>query len=468
MNVLDGKTRAIIFGREPLAKLGRSSLDDFMQTPLKNIDEINDRLDAIGELVRGKRFRGSLEALVETISLPDEFYEKLEKFASEIEFHYIWPQTVEVFKNAILGFAQYEELPYFGKKRPRTRIMQEFAEQYAELCSRHPYGLSDFFRYMSDAAKRLRELEEKKRKKGEEKEGADIVRSLTFTYRDNQELAEEVKTLENLLDYKLLKEFYSEVKAAEDFKQALWTYVTLASMAADRKYSRPEIAPRKENCLIIHQGHYRRGGFFSEDNIVPNSTMLNKDTLVEVLEGVNSGGKTFDMKKSIYIATLALSGCWVPAEYAKVSIRDKIILREKGTGEAISAMKQDCNSAKDCTPHDNKYWLIAMDETFTSTEKRGGVALTYGLVEMVLEQGDSLLIISSHYPDLSVALRDEKRVSFNHFPFRRELQEDGEKLVFPYTKISGPMDDYSYAIEVARHHGFDSRVLELAEKRLNG
>ena len=110
-----------------------------------------------------------------------------------------------------------------------------------------------------------------------------------------------------------------------------------------------------------------------------------------------------------------------------------------------------------------------MDETFTSTERRGGEALTYGLIQYVLDHGNSLLIMSSHYPALSYSLAGDQRVSFNHFPFERQPSEREEgKLVvtFPHKKQTGPLRDYSYAIAVSSSLGFDEQVLAFAEQRL--
>lgn len=149
----------------------------------------------------------------------------------------------------------------------------------------------------------------------------------------------------------------------------------------------------------------------------------------------------------------------------------------------MSAFEQDCESANECTPVDGQYrftgrewrldelapkngeyWLIGLDETFTSTEKVGGAALTYGLINMVLGQGNSLMVLSSHYPELHQVLRDTPGVAFTHFPFE---VKGGNEVVFPHVKHDGPMRDYSYAIAVARAHKFpDARILELAEQRL--
>ena len=123
---------------------------------------------------------------------------------------------------------------------------------------------------------------------------------------------------------------------------------------------------------------------------------------------------------------------------------------------------QDCDHVLSCYPKEGEYWMVAMDETFTSTEKDGGAALTYGLVRSILDQGNSVLILSSHYPVLNSKLTIDG-VNFNHFPF----EETSEGVTFPHAKQTGSLNDYSYAIKVAKHHKFDEKIIGFAEQRLS-
>ena len=174
------------------------------------------------------------------------------------------------------------------------------------------------------------------------------------------------------------------------------------------------------------------------------------------------------MRKSIYIQCIAQAGCFVPAKYAKVSIRDKIIMREKGTGDDISAFQQDCISANETTPNNKEYQLIAMDETFTSTEKKGGEALTAGIINHTLDQKNSLLIISSHYINLHKNNLKNNKVKFNHFDFEigSNRDNDGIYLNFNHKKLPGQLNNYTYAIIFAESEKFDTEIIQYAKERL--
>lgn len=275
-----------------------------------------------------------------------------------------------------------------------------------------------------------------------------------------------------LIDINQLGKFTEDFASMNRLYKSLAPFVALADEAVEKGYTRPEVVAKEENCLIIKQGKFdiKQGKFDAQDKeeVVPNDTYLDKETNVEVLEGVNSGGKTWDMKKALYIAIRALSGAWVPAEYAKVSIRDKIIFREKGTGDTISAFQQDCKNVKEATPPPGEYWLVALDESFTSTEHEGAIALTCGFCRAFNEQGRSKLIISSHYPELYNLLKEDKGIKFSHFTFEKRTSEESQVgIVFPHEKYEGPLKDYNYALIVANTLNFDPEISNYAKQRLN-
>ncbi len=271
-------------------------------------------------------------------------------------------------------------------------------------------------------------------------------------------LAQHIKTDEANAHLAALAELHGKWEFS-----VLMVYIELADIAYTNHWTRPEIVPREDNCLIIRNGYFhplgqRRGG------MIPNDTYLNlhlsNEHRIEVLEGVNMGGKTIDMKKALYVATLALSGSFVPATYARVSVRDKIILRGKGDGQDQSAFQQDVARVNEIVPPDGKYWLSALDEPFTSTEADGGMYLTGGVIKTVAEQGRSLLILSSHYPSLIEIVGDLPQTTFNNFPFVVE----GEKVSFPHKKQPGNLKEFAYGIAVAKSKGFDEATLRYASE----
>ncbi|NTV23827.1 MAG: hypothetical protein HGA85_05650 [Nanoarchaeota archaeon] len=246
-------------------------------------------------------------------------------------------------------------------------------------------------------------------------------------------------------------------------------YVKQATVAVKEDLKRPEIAPKEENCLVVKEGIWPSTPTHREEKKVPNSANLSNGCAVELVEGPNDGGKTIYLKEALYIAARALSGDFVPVEYARVSVRDKIILREKGVGDDISAFQQDTRHVLETHPPKGEYWLVGLDETYTSSERKGGEALVSGIVEEFVDQGRSLLIMPIHYPNLHNIYVKRKDVSITHFSFGQEKTDYGTRITYPHKKEEGPLQNYRYALTVAqtRREAFDADIIKFANRRLS-
>lgn len=497
--VLDKQTARLIHGRFSDSGFGedpkKKNLEQMIQTPLTDLDVINERLDAIGELVAAEDLRKKFGQVVTAFNyhVINLLYSNIKELAL-VPRPYFADMPAKYVRANIRKIAEAaREFPAsFGVDGYQTVTIQDLASSFNSLMASHSgRHINEFFSYMIGVDDKLTGLEkafqeqhDAKATKEEEalpEELSEKVKTLTDLFEGLLEFQSESReappTLEWILktvDFEKIIGFMEHVNALIPVYSGVYPYYELAEEAVRGNYVRPEVVPKGQNCLIIKKGRWERAqsdSFFADGKgkVVPNHTRLNNRTRVEVLEGVNDGGKTFDMRKAFYIAARALAGTWVPAEYAKVSIRDRIIMRMKGTGNTISALQQDCNSANEVIPSSGEYLLIGMDETFRSTEAHGGQALTAGLINTVIEQGNSLMIVSSHYPDLSRAYATPSEVKFTHFPFKigkDPKEESGVKVTFPHTKRRGPMNDYSYAIAVARANSFNETVLKYAEERI--
>jgi DNA mismatch repair ATPase MutS len=465
MNSLDEQTRAAVLPRHSFEALVSElasgqmvgKLSDILTTPLTDIDMIHDRLDAVEDLYDKikssdvKDFDSPAEQWHRVMRAYSVDYGPIAKVISEFrsakESRYFQRRPTEELRNMVLAIADlYNDLPAdlgMGecKNQSLVRLNADYSRQQSEDGTLH-----EFVELVKGWKNKIEEIEapvrEEHYKKHDHNRYAPPAPKISYEQLDGI-ITQDLEKYESM---------FAEMNS---FAQELGIYLLLAHSAVKNNYVKPEVVPKEENCLIIKQGKWEH-----LYHPVPNDVNLSGGNCVEIIEGPNNAGKTVDMKMAIQVAALALAGSWVPAEYAKVSMRDRIILREKGTGNAISAFQQDCRSTIECTPPPDEYWLIGMDETFTSTEKLGGRALTWGYSRAIQEQGKSLLMISSHYRGLSDDLRDG--VAFCHFTFERTP----EGICFPHKKKDGPLTAYRYAVEVAQSKNFDPLVLQYAAERL--
>lgn len=59
----------------------------------------------------------------------------------------------------------------------------------------------------------------------------------------------------------------------------------------------------------------------------PNTTEMTSDGYLHIITGPNQGGKSTILRQTAVIAILAQSGSFVPAEYARLGIVDKVFSR---------------------------------------------------------------------------------------------------------------------------------------------
>lgn len=515
------KTSEILFGWSSKDSL---TLEDLVLSPITDMGEITARLDTIEFFMNNEKASKQLTDL----SLLLGNYFPLPKTAIHKESGTYSPQGMKVISSILVGsynnehgWEEHSTSENFQNGPPRIR---QFYNEYHNLLTYSDQLGKTIVQALIEKAKEVFDSEayDRPNKKIESLEGRKRILNKYLQESQNlfspkykifspkiirarkyiSKIEEAIAKLEQerdaaLLEYcnsslpeNLVNQFirlYNEVGAKlVDMR----VYNDHAKTAKTCSFVRPEIAPREENCLIIRQGAY--GGRIyipiqdfigknkgnspaqDEDNrkyslarlrqLVPNDLYLDNRVRVEVKEGPNAAGKTFGIKSEMYIAIRALSGNFVPAEYARVSIRDRIILRAKGQGIGISALEQDVNNTNSVVPPAGQYWLIGLDETWLSTEEEGGVSLLAGTIDTIAEQGSSLLLISNHFPQLYQKLKSNPAVKFCHYPF---TVNDMGGIEFLRTKQLSPLQSFDYGIKVAETiFGRTHPVISYARQRL--
>ena len=272
----------------------------------------------------------------------------------------------------------------------------------------------------------------------------------------------------------LLEKFHSQfpvVEAENTVMELDWigsklaAYTALAEFFRGNKWVKPEILPEERGIVDIKYGWYPL--MESDTEVVKNNTYLDSNEKIEILEGVNKGGKTVDLKKTLFIVILALAGGYVPAESARISFFDRVRYRIKQTGmyEEGAFEEEVKNIGEVLSALVGSSAIIGIDEAFTSTNPKEGEALNYGLIKRLLKEKSIRAIITSHYPTLHDILNDPEinGVKFSHFPF----EATAEGLYFPHKKINGLNPRRDYAIPIARYEKIPKKIINYAIACLN-
>ena len=140
---------------------------------------------------------------------------------------------------------------------------------------------------------------------------------------------ERIIQLETELFSDVCRQIAAETKRIQMTARALAALDVLASSAetsARRRYSRPVLHDGDE--LEIIQGRHPVIEVFIDEPFVPNNIYLNNSTdRLLIITGPNMGGKSTVLRQTAIICILAQTGCFVPAERARLPLLDRIWTR---------------------------------------------------------------------------------------------------------------------------------------------
>lgn len=257
---------------------------------------------------------------------------------------------------------------------------------------------------------------------------------------------------------------YQKIASAIAAADSLYS---LAKAARKYNYTRPEV--------VENSGIEIRGGFHpvisavnNNVNFVPNDVSLFPEaTRLMLITGPNMAGKSTYLRQTGLIVLMAQIGSFVPAEYAKIGIVDRIFTRvgasdrlSRGLSTFMVEMIETANILRNAT---NKS-LVLLDEIGRGTSTFDGLSIAWSIVEMLHddEARCAITLFATHYHELT-GLADSLEHAGN---FQVAVKEEGEKLTFLHKILAGACDS-SYGIHVAEMAGLPSNVVRRARRILH-
>jgi DNA mismatch repair protein MutS len=240
----------------------------------------------------------------------------------------------------------------------------------------------------------------------------------------------------------------------------------LAQVAAERRYRRPEFSDSGE--MRILAGRHPVIECLAEiesGRFIPNDLYLNDSTdLIGIITGPNMGGKSTYLRQAALIAILAQMGSFVPADAATLPILDRIFTRigasdnlARGRSTFMVEMTETAVILNTATPHS----FIVLDEIGRGTATYDGLALAWAVVEHIHARTRAKTLFATHYHELTELADDLAGVR----NLRVAVKEAGDRIIF-LRKVEPGKADRSYGIEVARLAGLPMAVIERAREVL--
>jgi len=235
---------------------------------------------------------------------------------------------------------------------------------------------------------------------------------------------------------------------------------SLADAAIQYNYCRPQVDDSDR--IQIHDGRHPVVEVTQPDEpFVPNDAYLDcSEEQLLIVTGPNMAGKSTYLRQVALICLLAQMGSFVPAKLAKLGTLDRIFTRV-GAADELSAgrstfmveMVETANILHNATDRS----LVILDEIGRGTSTWDGMSLAWAVSEFIVNRLGAKTLFATHYHHLNELEQILPRVK----NYRIAVKEQGEEIIF-LRKIMPGGTDRSYGIQVARLAGLPGEVIARA------
>ncbi len=236
---------------------------------------------------------------------------------------------------------------------------------------------------------------------------------------------------------------------------------SLAEIAALNGYVRPKMV--LEPILDIRAGrHPVLEQLLPSGSFVPNELQFNNEAgLFRLITGPNMAGKSVYIRQNALICLMAHMGSMVPCRQATIGLIDRIFARV-GAGDeqarGLSTFMVEMTETGNILNNATKSSLIILDEIGRGTSTYDGVSLAWSIAEYLHDQIGARALFATHYHELG-QLEELLPLLRN---YQVQVQECEEKIVFLYKILPG-VAERSYGIHVAQLAGIPPQIVTRAQ-----
>ncbi len=241
-------------------------------------------------------------------------------------------------------------------------------------------------------------------------------------------------------------------------------FQSLSRVASENRYVRPAIT--SDGTLSIKEGRHpvvernlKDGGF------IPNDTVLDvNENRMMIITGPNMAGKSTYMRQVALICLMAQIGSFVPAKEAVLPVCDRIFTRVGASDDLASGqstfmveMSETAHILRNATPNS----LIILDEIGRGTSTFDGLSIAWAVVEYIADKAKigAKTLFATHYHELSELEGHLDGVK----NYCISVKEHGEDVIFLRKIVRGGADK-SFGVHVARLAGIPHPVIVRAHE----
>ncbi|CAI2182652.1 11047_t:CDS:10 [Funneliformis geosporum] len=497
-NNLDGTDQGTVFKllNHCVTPFGKRTFKQWLCHPLRNVEDINERLNAIEELNKHSDFRElfdetflhfpDLERLISRIHagtckvkdflLVLSAFEKLMSAVTKLgayakKFHSV--KLLGLFRNVpdlsimLLYFKEAFDhdqaekegklIPYQGIEQDHDTIQQKLDVDIGKEI------------YQLEVPNNIKVPHDWKKLSRTQKVNRYWNSTLQKLIRDLQEALETKSTILKSLQGRFYEKFdvhYQEWLSAIKIIAEIDCLLSLStsSMALGEPSCRPQFVQDGPNVLEFEELRHPCVITGVATDFIPNDTSLggNEPNII-LLTGPNMGGKSTLLRQNCVAIIMAQLGCYVPAKRCRMTPFDRIYTRIGANDNILAGqstfmveLSETSKILHEATPRS----MVILDELGRGTSTFDGYAIAYSVLHYLATYIGCLGLFSTHYGMLTQEFSKNPNIALKHMSCQVDQQK--KEVTFLYKLVAGVCPK-SYGMNVASMAGVPRGIVDRAE-----
>ncbi|MEH0007267.1 MAG: DNA mismatch repair protein MutS [Flavobacteriales bacterium] len=263
-----------------------------------------------------------------------------------------------------------------------------------------------------------------------------------------------------------LQEYLTPIQQNAKQLAQLDVLLSFAESARLNRYTRPQLTA--DSRIRITQGRHP----VVEKQLPPGEAFIANDVYLDpdeqqiiVITGPNMSGKSAVLRQTALIVLLAQIGSYVPAEQAQIGVVDKIFTRV-GASDNISLGEStfmvEMNETASILNNLSERSLILLDEIGRGTSTYDGISIAWAIAAFLHESPKRpKTLFATHYHELNEMTKRFPRIK----NYNVSVKEYGDQIVFMRKLVAGG-SNHSFGIHVAQMAGMPIAVTRRAAEIL--
>lgn len=515
----DGKSLLSVIDRT-LSPMGARLLRRWLLFPLKDVPQINSRLDVVEHFFRDTEGRELLKQQLEMIG-------DLERLISKVAVCRITPRELVQLKNSLVAIAPVKELcstsgnevlrrigeqlnpcsiirdriereinPDAPNQIQRGNVIRDGVNSELDELRNISHSSKDYLMKMQQRESEITGIPSLKigfnnvfgyyievRNTHKAKVPQEWIRKQTLVSAERyvtQELKDyeekiigaedRIQVLEQQLFNELVNavsEYIPAIQLDSNLIARLDCLSAFTRVAIENHYNRPVLDDSLDIDIVEGRHPVIERQLPLGERYVSNNIHLGNDTQqIIMITGPNMAGKSALLRQTALITLMAQIGSFVPAESAKIGVVDKIFTRV-GASDNISLgestfmveMTEAASILNNISPRS----LILFDELGRGTSTYDGISIAWSIVEYIHEnpKAHAKTLFATHYHELNEMENTYKRIA----NYNVSVKEINGKVVFVRKLVKGG-SEHSFGIHVAKIAGMPPSIVKRANEVL--